>query len=124
MGIIFYDDDNWSVVGLILPSHVSMSEEIGIDIKYKVELNSQNDTVSRQIKEYIHNKNQLLTMNTARNINGKLVGDYTCYADVYGRKIKALVTLSANNDVNTNFHYNGMWQKDANTFSIDIEEVV
>lgn len=122
MSIILYDDD-FNTIGVEIPPYASLSRDISVNEKWTVTLPATNENVVRQILEYIKLRNQTLTFNNQTNINGRLIGDYTCAISLNGYPTYAKITVNSSNDSNTRFHDNGVWQKDGATVSLNIEEV-
>ena len=124
MSIILYDDD-FNTIGVEIPPYASLSRDISVNEKWTVTLPATNENVVREILEYIKLRNQTSTFNSQQNINGRLIGDYTCAISLNGYPTYAKITVNSSSDSNTRFQdYNtNQWQKDGATVSLNIEEV-
>ena len=124
MSIILYDDD-FNTIGVEIPPYASITQDISVNQKWSVTLPATNENVVRQILEYIKLRNQTLTFNSQQNINGRIIGDYTCAVSINGYPTYAKITVNSSSDSNTRFTdpTTKQWQKDGATVSLNIEEV-
>lgn len=123
MAVYLYDDD-FGTIGVEIPPYASITRETDINRKFTIGLNVTNENKVKEIVDYINLRNQTLSFNTQTNINGRLVGDYTCAMSINGLELYAKITVSTSSDSGTRFHDNGVWQKDGATVSLSIEEVI
>lgn len=123
MSVYLYDDD-FETIGVEIPPYASITREYDINRKFTIGLNATNENKVEEILKYINLRNQTLSFNNQTNINGRLVGDYTCAMSINGLELYAKITVSTSSDSSTRFHDNGVWQKDGATVSLSIEEVI
>jgi len=122
MSIILFDDD-FNTIGVEIPPYTSLKRDISIVDKWSVDLPVTNENKVREVLEYIKLRNQTLTFNNQTNINGRLVGDYTCAISLNGRQFYGKITVTSDSNNSTRHYHNGIWQKDGATVSLSIEEV-
>lgn len=109
---------------LSLPPHFSISVSGVLQrVKY-YSFRTQSYDIIKQIESFLAIKNQFFSIGTASNIEGRLIGDYTCYfEDENGVTYKAIIVLNSNENVDTRFWKDGVYQNKARDFTLDISEV-
>lgn len=123
MAVILYDDD-FITEGLTIPPYASITKEYSVDRKFTIDIPPTNENIVKSIENYILLRNQTLTFNQQKNINGRNIGDYTCAISINGDEFYCLITLNTNSGKDTRFYDNGVWQKDGATLSLSIQEVL
>ena len=124
--LVLCSDDIFNEVGVTTPPFSTFSGSNDIEIVGNYDFNTQPKSVWLPIEKWLHQRNQLMTYQTSKNLNGKSIGDYTCgVLDVStGKKFFAQIKMKRTNGKDTRFWNGTTWEKDACTFSLEVQQVV